>query len=115
MSGHVVVETAQIKCLAGASPTPLLVVAPRPITINQKRICITSDHVPMANIMPFGACALMQGMPCVPATGLPWTSTVHVVADGMKLPVLTRSSTLSCQVGGLIQIIDPGQITVSIT
>jgi hypothetical protein len=70
------------------------------------------DHVPMVNILPFGACATLQG-PCVPATLAPWVpGSPSVTLD--DLPALDDISTLECLVGGTITVLDPGQTTVEI-
>jgi hypothetical protein len=84
------------------------------------------DHIPMKNIMPFGACrspanpqvaaataaamGVLTPMPCIPATTTPWIAGAPtVLLDGM--PALNNTSKLMCMWAGVIEVVNPGQQT----
>jgi hypothetical protein len=119
---------ALLKC-AGAVPPGAapLVVLPihRMLTSNQPAANI-NDHVPLANIPTFGACMLpsnpavaaattaalgvLTPVPCVPVTPSPWvTGAPTVILD--NAPALDNVSTLTCTMGGVITIVNPGEMT----
>jgi hypothetical protein len=107
-----VVNGAQLICSFGAAPSNLVVLPVHREQIEDQFAANSMDHIPMVNIMPFGACATLQG-PCVPATLAPWTpGSPSVVLDDQ--PALDSISTLECMVGGTITVLDPGQTTVQI-
>lgn len=87
------------------------------------------DNKPMMNILPFGMCQTMSNpavaaataaklgvftpAPCVPVTTAPWapgSPTVHVA----NFPALTNTSKCMCNWGGVIQIVNPGQMTIQV-
>ena len=89
------------------------------------------DFVPMVNIMPFGMCmsptnpafiaatAAAMGtptpVPCIPVTIAPWVTgavSPPVILDGS--PALDNVSTLTCMLGGLITVANPGEMTEQI-
>lgn len=78
------------------------------------------DNVPMVNIMPFGTCKVLTAAasgvptPCVPATVAPWTPGSSTVMVGNK-PALHDGCKLTCTIGGMISISNPGQQTVDIS
>jgi hypothetical protein len=52
-------------------------------------------------------------MPCIPVAVAPWTpGSPTVLIDGM--PALNNTSKLMCVWGGVIQIIDAGQVTIQV-
>jgi hypothetical protein len=87
------------------------------------------DHIPIANIAPFGMCAsianptvaaataaalgVLTPMPCVPATPAPWLPGAPTVLIG-GMPALDNTCKLMCLWAGVIQIVNPGQTTVLI-
>lgn len=100
---------ATLKCSLGTTPS-MMVVLPihRTLTSSQSAANI-GDHVPLLNILPFGVCMLTK-LPCVPATPAPWLpGAPNVILDGMS--VLNDSSILNCMLGGIIQVVSPGQGT----
>lgn len=119
---------ATLKCVGAAPPgTGPLTVLPihRMLTSNQPAANI-NDFVPLMNIPSFGACMLpsnpavaaattaalgvLTPMPCIPVTTSPWTAgAVTVILDGA--PALDNISTLSCMMGGMITILNPGEMT----
>lgn len=87
------------------------------------------DHKPMVNILPFGMCQSLANptvaaataaafgaltpMPCVPVTSTPWVpgSPTVLIAN---LPALNQTSKCLCNWGGVIQIANPGQMTIQV-
>ena len=86
-----------------------------------------SDHTSMYNIWPFGRCrticypstgaatAAAHGkltpMPCVPGTVTKWLNGKNDYIIKGK-PALLKSSYCRCQWGGIITIINDGQISI---
>ena len=112
-------------CTFGLAPstfnaTPKLVITSSMAAAN------IMDHIPIANIPPFGLCAcpanpavaaattaaagVLTPMPCVPVTPAPWTvgSPTVILANA---PALNNTSTLMCIWGGSITFTYPGQVT----
>ena len=107
------VLTGTCQCAVGSAPSPLMVLPIHRTMAGGKPAANIKDHIPFLNIMPFGSCALLLGAPCVPATPGPWApGSPTVLVDGA--PALNNSSILSCCIGGVISITNPGQPTVLI-
>jgi hypothetical protein len=107
-----VVNGALLICTQGAAPSVLVVLAEHREQIEEEFAANITDHIPLVNIMPFAACAALEG-PCVPATLAPWVpGSPSVILD--EDPALDDSSILECLVGGVITVVDPGQTTVEI-
>ena len=116
---------AMMNCTMGLAPSSL-VPTPKPVLTSNMVAANILDHVPMANIMPFGMCTslanptvaaataaafgVLTPMPCVPATPAPWVpGAPTVLLCGM--PALNNSSKLICIWGGTISFMTPGQFT----
>lgn len=113
-------------CMFGAAPSTL-VVTPENRTISAMPFATVMDYLPFKNIMPFGMCSCMANpmvasataaamgvltpMPCVPVLTAPWTPGASKVLI-MNKPALTNTSRLVCAYGGIIQISNPGTLTV---
>ena len=86
------------------------------------------DNKPMVNIMSFGACmspgnpafvaatAAALGtptpVPCVPVTPAPWvTGAISPPVLLADQPALDNVSTLNCMMGGVIAVLNPGEMT----
>jgi len=96
---------AQLQCTQGAAPSVLAVPAAM-VTGEVKPAANIMDSIPATNILPFGACTILQG-PCVPATAGPWApGSPTVMVRGQ--PALNNSSTCTCTIGGVISIANPG-------
>jgi Domain of unknown function (DUF4280) len=121
---------AQMMCTFGMAPSDLVVLPPGKMTFtNEMPDANIMDHVPLVNIMPFGACMSMANpevasataaalgvltpMPCVPVTPAPWTPGAETVLLG-NFPSLDNISQLECTWGGVITFVDPGEETVMI-
>ena len=120
---------AMLQCSFGLAPSTLMVLpVNRMITSNMPAANIM-DHVPMVNIMPFGACTsianptvasataaalgVLTPMPCIPATPAPWVPGAPTVLLG-NMPALNNTSTLMCIWLGVISVVNPGQFTEQI-
>ncbi len=124
--GMTVCGGAMLLCSFGTAPGSLMVL-PKNMVTTTMPIANIMDNVPMVNILPFAMCTSMsnptvssataaaQGvltpMPCIPVTAAPWApgSPTVLVAN---MPALNDSSTLMCSYGGVIQITNPGQVTI---
>lgn len=126
--GMCVCGGAMLQCSFGMAPSTFNVL-PQNKVVTSMPIANIMDNKPMLNIMPFGMCSSMANptvaaataaalgvltpMPCVPAIMTPWapgSSTVLVA----NFPALNNTSKLTCMWGGIIQVVNPGQVTVQI-
>jgi hypothetical protein len=120
---------AMLKCTMGMAPSNLIVLPVNRVDTSGQPNANIMDNEPMVNIMPFGMCmslanpmvaaataaalGVLTPMPCIPATPAPWTPGAPnvLLADA---PALDDQSTLLCMWAGVIQVTDPGEVTVSI-
>lgn len=119
---------ATLKCSCGETPSSLVVLPLNRVTTST--VCANiMDHVPMVNIMPFGAClsmanpivaaataaafGVLKPMPCIPVTPAPWAPGCRTVLIG-RMPALDNLSKLTCSHGGVIRITGAGQQTIVI-
>lgn len=124
----VVCGGALCQCSFGAAPSSLQVL-PQNKTMTLQPIANIMDHKPMVNIMPFGMCSSMANpqvaaataaamgvltpQPCVPNTASPWVPGSPTVLVGNQ-PALNNNSKLMCSWGGVIQITQPGQVSIMV-
>lgn len=120
------VMTAVLQCSFGMAPSSLMVLPARTVLSNNQLAANIMDHVPMANIMPFGMCqslanpvvaaataaalGVLTPMPCIPATTSPWVVGAPTVLI-QNFPALNDSSKLMCMWAGVISINFAGQAT----
>jgi len=120
---------AVLQCSFGMAPSSLVVLPVNRTYTDQVPDANIMDHVPMANIMPFGLCSSLANpavaaatsaamgaltpMPCIPNTPAPWVTGVPTVILG-NAPSLDNMSKLMCMWGGVIQIAMPGEVTVNV-
>ncbi|MBQ9335044.1 MAG: DUF4280 domain-containing protein [Alphaproteobacteria bacterium] len=118
----IVVNGAICKCAFGTNPSALFV-APGTIFASGLPVAHISDFVPMLNIKPFGNCITLSNpvvaaataaklgtltpMPCIPIIPAPWTSAKPSLSG-----ILHSTCKCMCVYGGVIQIINPGQVSV---
>jgi hypothetical protein len=126
--GNLVCGGAMLQCSFGMAPSTLMVL-PANRVMTSMPIANIMDNKPMVNIMPFGMCqspsnptvaaataaalGVLTPMPCVPATAAPWapgSPTVQVA----NMPALNNTSKCMCNWGGVIQITQPGQMTIQV-
>jgi hypothetical protein len=104
----------------GDAPTPLSVLPVNKTDGNMVPAATIMDYKPVVNIAPFGTCKTLTSAasgvptPCVPATVAPWTPGASKTLIN-NFPALTDSCKLSCTVGGMISISDPGQTKIDVT
>ena len=120
---------ATLQCSFGLAPSSLVVLPVNRVTTGNQPDATIMDNQPMVNIMPFGMCAslanpsvasatsaamgVLTPMPCIPVTPSPWVTGAPTVLIA-NIPALDNQSTLMCTWGGVIQIVVPGEFTVSI-
>ena len=121
-----VIAGASAACSFGAAPASVIV-----LPVHQ---CLAgapagnvADQAPIVNLCPFGACSslanpavaaatsaalgVLTPMPCVPVPAGPWLPGVpRALLKGA--PALDMTSKLACAWGGVIQIVNPGQVKV---
>jgi hypothetical protein len=122
------VNTAQLACSFGTTPSALAVLPTNKVMCNGLPAANTLDTIPLTNILSFGMCmsptnpsvaaatAAAQGvltpMPCVPATSAPWVPGVpKALIAGM--PAVDNTCTCMCDWGGEISVVSPGQVKVT--
>lgn len=119
-----VVSTAQLSCSFGSSPSVLSVLPVKRIKVGNRDAANILDHVPMANIKPFGMCSslanpatasatsaalgVLTPTPCMPATAAPWLPGSPTVLLANQ-PALNLPSKCMCTWLGAISITAPGQ------
>lgn len=126
--GQFVCGGAVLKCSFGVAPSTL-VVLPMNRTLTSMPFANIMDSKPFVNILPFGMCQSLANpavasataaalgaltpMPCTPVTPAPWVpgSPTVLVAN---MPALNNSSKCMCSFGGVIEIVNPGQMTVQV-
>jgi hypothetical protein len=124
-----VVMGAMLQCSFGAAPSSLIVLPAKRTMAGGVPAATIMDNAPVANIAPFGVCSslanptvaaatsaalgVLTPMPCVPVTPAPWVPGAPTVLIG-NMPALDNSCKLNCTWGGVIQVVSPGQATVSI-
>ena len=124
-----VVNGAQVTCTFGVAPSTLAVIPSGPILqVGGQLLARVVDFAPMANVSPFGMCTtpsnpqvaaatsaasgVLTPQPCIPVITAPWTPGSTKVSAG-GVPVLTSTSTCTCAWGGVISIVQAGQVKVT--
>ena len=117
---------ASLKCSFGMAPSSLVALPLNRVMTSNQPAANIMDHIPMLNIMPFGACQSMANpqvaaataaamgaltpMPCIPVTTSPWAPGAPNVMIANQ-PALDTPSKLMCQWAGVIEIKMAGQTT----
>ncbi|HEX8706380.1 MAG TPA: DUF4280 domain-containing protein [Myxococcaceae bacterium] len=125
--GLQVVMGATLQCSFGAAPSSL-VVLPTNKVLGGAPAANIMDNKPMLNVLPFGVCmslanpmvaaataaamGVLTPMPCIPATAAPWAPGCPKALIG-NMPSLESNSKLMCNWGGVIQVVNPGQVAVN--
>ena len=116
-----------LSCSFGDAPATLMVL-PANQVLQTLPVANIMDMAPMMNVMPFVMCkspanpmvialtaaklGVFTPAPCVPVPAGPWTPGKATVVVG-AMPVIDKTSMLMCAWGGVIQITDTGQKTVT--
>src|SRR5687767_10851159 len=127
--GQHVCMGAMMQCTFGVAPASLIVLPDKMVMTSNKPAANIMDHKPLVNIMPFGMCqslanptvaaataaalGVLTPMPCVPVTPAPWVVGAPTALVG-NMPTLNNTSKLMCAWAGVIQILNPGQMTVMV-
>lgn len=126
MNDSYVSSQATLKCTFGDKTSKLNVSSSRTVFLTGKPMANISDHKPVVNISPFGKCRTINypptgaataanhgkltPMPCVPGTSFSeWQNGKDDYIVKGK-PALLKSSICRCQWGGIISIINDGQV-----
>jgi hypothetical protein len=120
---------ALLQCSMGVAPSSLTVLPINRVNTAEQPDANIMDYVPLVNIMPFGMCmspanpavaaataaafGVLTPMPCIPVTTSPWVPGAPTVMLGEN-PTLDSNSTLMCTWAGVIQVVEPGEFTVSV-
>jgi hypothetical protein len=121
---------ATLKCTMGVAPSSLVVLPLNRVETASQPDANIMDNKPLVNIMPFGMCislanpevatataaalGVLTPMPCIPVTPSPWTpGAATVLLAGA--PTLDSESTLMCTWAGVIQVVAPGEVEVSVS
>lgn len=120
---------AMLQCTMGMAPSNMTVLPVNRVNTTEQPDANIMDHIPLVNIMPFGMCmspanpevaaataaamGVLTPMPCVPATTAPWVPGAPTVLLAGS-PTLDSTSTLMCIWAGVIQIVEPGEFTISV-
>ena len=120
---------AMLQCSFGLAPSSLVVLPVNQTFTSYMPAANIVDHVPIVNILPFGACTslanptvaaatsaamgVLTPMPCNPAMAAPWVPGAPTVLLG-NMPALDDTSKLMCTWGGVISVVYPGQVTEQI-
>ena len=125
---QVVVSSGTLTCTQGTTPGTINGTSNLTVMAEGKPICLLSDVAPKVNITGFGLCrspanpavaaataaamGVLTPMPCVPAVSGSWIpNNTKVIVGGQ--PALTLGCTCTCSYAGVINIVNPGQVTVS--
>lgn len=119
---------ATLSCSFGVAPS-VMNVLPVSRVMSAMALASIMDNIPMVNILPFGMCNSMANpmvaaataaamgvltpMPCIPVTTAPWMPGVPTVLIGNK-PALDNNCRLMCNWGGVIQVVNPGQMNIMV-
>lgn len=121
---------AKMICSFGVAPSNLIVLLQNRVMTSNMPAATIMDNIPMVNILPFGMCSslanptvaaattaalgVLKPMPCIPVTVVPWApgSPTIMIAN---IPALNNTCTLNCNWGGVISIIEPGQVQCDVT
>jgi hypothetical protein len=117
---------AALQCSFGGAPSTLNVLPLNRTMVGGVPAATLQDSLPIANVAPFGMClsaanpvvisataaalGVFTPMGCVPATAAPWIpgGAPTVLVGGV--PALDALGTLICGWGGVIKVIQPGQM-----
>lgn len=126
--GFCVCGGATLSCPFGLAPSTL-VVTPEKKVFSSMPVAAIDSNKPMVNILPFGMCTslanpqvsaataaalgVLTPMPCMPVITAPWTPGSPTVLIAGQ-PALNQASTLTCNWGGVIQVVNPGTTNIQL-
>ena len=120
---------ATLQCSFGVAPSTMSVLPVAMVNRLNMPAATIMDHIPGANIIPFGMCSapsnpqvaaattaaagVLTPQPCIPVTAAPWIPGSPTVLISKK-PALNSTCQLMCTWGGAITITSAGQATVNV-
>lgn len=120
---------ATMMCSFGVAPASL-VVLPTTTVLSGPPTANNTAFAPVVNIPTFGACSSLSNptvasatsaalgvltpMPCVPVTTAPWPPGPTKTING-GTPAVDQTCTQMCTWGGVITVLNPGQVTVVVS
>jgi Domain of unknown function (DUF4280) len=121
---------ATLQCSFGGAPGVLNVLPVNRVLAGGAPAATLADSAPVVNIAPFALCqsptnpvviaataaklGVFTPMPCVPATPVPWIPGGAPTVLIGTAPALDAQATLTCLWGGVIKVVQPGQMSVLI-
>ena len=120
---------ATLQCSMGMAPSSLTVLPVNRVNTGNQPDANIMDNMPLVNIMPFGMCmspanpavaaataaalGVLTPMPCIPTTLAPWAAGAPTVNLG-RYPTLDNKARSCAHGRGVIQVVSPGEFTVSV-
>lgn len=120
---------AMLQCSFGTGPSTMAVLPANLVNASNLPAATIMDFKPMVNIMPFIMCTtpsnpavaaatsaamgVLTPAPCIPVTTSPWVPGSPKVMIKNQ-PALNNTSKCMCTWGGVISIVQPGQVTVTV-
>src|SRR5438309_3601817 len=119
-----------LMCSFGVAPSALTVIPKgQLVKAGGQMAANINDHMPMANIKPFGMClslanpqvaaataaalGVLTPQPCIPMTMTPWVPGAITDLLGNQ-PALDNVSICMCNWAGVITVANPGQTTAMV-
>ncbi|MEM9458705.1 MAG: DUF4280 domain-containing protein [Myxococcota bacterium] len=119
---------ATMMCSFGVAPATLTALPPSIITGTPS--ANISAFAPIVNVATFGSCTslanptvasatsaalgVLTPMPCVPMTTAPWVPGAAKTING-GTPAADQNCKLMCNWGGVISVLVPGQVTLTVS
>jgi len=91
-----------LACDKGTTPTEFKITNNNNVFLFEEPVANTGDMAPNVNVMPFGACSVKSGSPCMPVP-VAWQGFEDGIFIGNFNPLL-EDSILPCGLGGKIEI-----------
>lgn len=126
---QLVINGATLQCSFGTGPSTMVVIPANMVNASTQPAATIMDNKPMANIMPFIMCTtptnpavaaatsaamgVLTPAPCIPVTPGPWAPGSPKVMIKNQ-PALNNTSKCMCTWGGVISVVQPGQMTVTV-
>jgi hypothetical protein len=127
MSSPQVCSGAMLQCSFGAAPGTLNILPTNRTLVGGVPAATLADSIPIVNIAPFGMCqspanptvisataaalGVLTPMPCIPATAAPWIPGGAPTVLIGSMPALDAQGMVMCMWGGVIKVVQPGQVT----
>ena len=127
MSSPQVCSGAMLQCSFGAAPGTLNVLPTNRTLVGGVPAATLADSIPIVNVAPFGMCqspanptvisataaalGVLTPMPCIPATSAPWIPGGAPTVLIGSMPALDAQGMVMCMWGGVIKVVQPGQVT----